>query len=166
MVRSRRHPERGPAIRKHPRASSLQTATLFRDRHARLDTGLPASLHNRLAMGRSIQLFVRSGIAELECESFCHTTRADAHGSKTWKGSTMTNFKLLSAAAILSTVILTPAMAQQAVDEPGLQAFYQSLGVGSHDSPTASAMASARGSYASAPAKRISAKNYASSHKM
>jgi hypothetical protein len=35
----------------------------------------------------------------------------------------MTKFKLLSAAAILSTAILTPAMAQQAVQEPGLQAF-------------------------------------------
>ena len=78
----------------------------------------------------------------------------------------MTNFKLLSLAAILSTAIVTPVFAQQAVDEPGLQAFYQSLGVGSHDSPTASAMASARGSYASAPAKRISTKKHASSHKM
>jgi hypothetical protein len=117
-------------------------------------------------MGRSIQLFVLSGIAELECESFCHKTRADAHGSPTWKGTTMTNFKLLGAAAILSTVILTPAMAQQAVQEPGLQAFYESLGVGSQ-STAGSAMASARsGSYASAPAKRISTKNYASSHKM
>ena len=77
----------------------------------------------------------------------------------------MTNFKLLSLAAILSTAIVPPVFAQQAVDEPGLQAFYQSLGVGSHDSPTASAMASARGSYASAPAKRISTKKHASSHK-
>ena len=73
----------------------------------------------------------------------------------------MTNFKLLSLAAILSTAIVTPVFAQQAVDEPGLQAFYQSLGVGSHDSSTASTMASARRSYASAPAKRISAKRYA-----
>jgi hypothetical protein len=76
----------------------------------------------------------------------------------------MTNFKLLSLAAILSTAIVTPVFAQQAFDEPGLQAFYQSLGVGSHSS-TASAMASARGSYASAPAKRISAKHYARAHK-
>jgi len=118
-------------------------------------------------MGRSIQLFVRSGMAELECESLCHKTRADAHGQTTWKGSTMTNIKLLSAAAILSTVILTPAMAQQAVQEPGLEAFYESLGVGSQSNATAGAMASARsGSHASAPAKRISAKNYASSHTM
>ena len=70
----------------------------------------------------------------------------------------MTNFKLLSVAASLSTAIITPVFAQQAVDEPGMQAFYQSLGVGSHDSPTASAMASARGSYASVPTNRISAK--------
>ena len=72
----------------------------------------------------------------------------------------MTNFKLLSVAAILSTAIVTPVFAQQAVDEPGMQAFYQSLGVGSQSGATASAMASARGgSYASAPAKRISAKH-------
>lgn len=123
-------------------------------------------MHDNLAIGRSIQLFVLSGIGKLECESFCHKTRADAHGSTTWKGSTMTNFKLLSAAAILSTVILTPAMAQQAVQEPGLQAFYESLGVGSQ-STAGSAMASTRsGSSATAPAKRISTKNYASSHKM
>jgi hypothetical protein len=77
----------------------------------------------------------------------------------------MTKFKLLSLAAILSTAIVTPVFAQQAVDEPGMQAFYQSLGVGSHDGSTASAMASARGSYASAPAKRISAKHYARAHK-
>jgi hypothetical protein len=72
----------------------------------------------------------------------------------------MTNFKLLSLAAILSTAIVTPVFAQQAVDEPGLQAFYQSLGVGSHYSSIASAMA-----YARAPAKRISAKHYARAHK-
>ncbi len=79
----------------------------------------------------------------------------------------MTNFKLLSVAAILATAIVTPVFAQQAVDEPGMQAFYQSLGVGSHNSTTASAMASTRsGSYASAPAKPISAKHYANAHKM
>jgi hypothetical protein len=79
----------------------------------------------------------------------------------------MTKFKLLSVAAILSTAIVTPVFAQQAVDEPGMQAFYQSLGVGSHSSATAGAMASARGgSYASVPAKRASAKHYASTHKM
>ena len=133
----------------------------------RLERGSAASLHESLATARSIQLVVPSGIAELERESFCQKTRADACGSKTWKGSTMSNFKLLSAATILSTVIFTPARAQEAVQEPGLQAFYQSLGVGSQSSATTGAMASARsGSYASAPAKRISAKNYASSHKM
>jgi hypothetical protein len=83
----------------------------------------------------------------------------------TWSDSAMTNFTLLSLAAILSTAIVTPVFAQQAVDEPALQAFYQSLGVGSHDSSTTTAMASARGSYASAPAKRISAKHYARAHK-
>jgi hypothetical protein len=78
----------------------------------------------------------------------------------------MTNFKLLSVAAILSTAIVTPVFAQQAVDEPGMQAFYQSLGVGSHDNSTASAMASARsGSIASVQVKRMSARHYATTHK-
>jgi hypothetical protein len=92
-------------------------------------------------------------------------------GSTAWRDSTMTKFKLLSVAAILSTVIATPGIAQQAVQEPGMRAFYQSLGVGSGTSATASAMAFARrsGSYASAPAKhhaRASAKRYASAHKL
>ena len=79
----------------------------------------------------------------------------------------MTNFKLVSAAAILSAAIATPALAQEAAQEPGLQAFYQSLGVGSQSSATAGAMASARsGSNASVPVKRISAKHYTSDHKM
>jgi hypothetical protein len=79
----------------------------------------------------------------------------------------MTNFKLLSAAAILSAAIATPVFAQEAVQEPGLQAFYQSLGVGSHNGPTASAMASTRsGSNASVPVRRVSAKRYTTDHKM
>jgi hypothetical protein len=79
----------------------------------------------------------------------------------------MTNFKLLSLAAILSAAVATPVVAQEAVQEPGNQAFYQSLGVGSHDRSPTRALASTRfGSYASAPAKRISAKRYAKSHKM
>jgi hypothetical protein len=92
-------------------------------------------------------------------------------GSTAWSDSTMTKFKLLSVAAILSTVIATPGVAQQVVQEPGLRAFYQSLGVGSGTSGTASAMAPARssGSYASTQAKhhaRASAKHYASAHKL
>ena len=88
-------------------------------------------------------------------------------GSTTWKDSKMTNFKLFGVAAILSTMIVTPGISQEAVQEPGLQAFYQSLGVGSASSATASAMASARsGRYASAPAKRLSAKHYANARKM
>jgi transposase len=35
----------------------------------------------------------------------------------------MTKVKLLSAVAILSTVIATPVLAQEAVQEPGMQAF-------------------------------------------
>jgi hypothetical protein len=77
----------------------------------------------------------------------------------------MINFKLLSAAAILSAAIVTPVFAQEAVQEPGVQAFYQSLGVGSQSNATASAMASTRGgSYASAPVKRIAAKRYTTGH--
>src|SRR6266481_4677540 len=91
-------------------------------------------------------------------------------GLTAWRDSTMTRFKLLSVTAILSTVIATPGIAQQAVQEPGLRAFYQSLGVGSGTSGTASAIASLRssGSYASALAKhhaRTSPKHYARAHK-
>jgi hypothetical protein len=82
----------------------------------------------------------------------------------------MTSFKLLGIAAILSAVIATPVMAQEAIQEPGLQAFYQSLGVGSQSSATAGAMASVRSSSnASAPAKispHMTAKNSANAHKM
>ena len=42
----------------------------------------------------------------------------------------MANFKRFSIAAALSAAITTPAIAQQAVQEPGLLAFYQSLGAG------------------------------------
>jgi hypothetical protein len=88
-------------------------------------------------------------------------------GSTTWKDSKMTNFKLFGVAAILSTMIVTPGISQEAVQEPGLQAFYQSLSVGSASSATASAMASARGGrYASAPTKRLSAKHYGNAGKM
>jgi hypothetical protein len=55
----------------------------------------------------------------------------------------MTKFKLLSAAVLLSAAIAAPALAQQAVQEPGAQAFYQSLGVGSHNYGAANAFASA-----------------------
>jgi hypothetical protein len=81
------------------------------------------------------------------------------------RGTTMTNFRLLGAAAVLSVAIATPAFAQQAVDEPGMQAFYQSLGVGSHDRTPASALASTRsGAYASAPVRRLFSKRYAKAH--
>jgi hypothetical protein len=56
--------------------------------------------------------------------------------------SMMTRFKLLGVAAILSAAIATPVLAQQAVQEPGLQAFYQGLGVGSATGRTANAFAS------------------------
>jgi hypothetical protein len=83
-------------------------------------------------------------------------------GSITRRESIMTNFKLLTAAAILSATIVTPVFAQEAVQEPGVQAFYQSLGVGSQSNATASAMASTRrSSNLSAPVKRIATKRYA-----
>jgi hypothetical protein len=47
----------------------------------------------------------------------------------------MTRFKLFSAVALVSATIATPVVAQQAVQEPGAQAFYQSLGVGSYSYP-------------------------------
>jgi hypothetical protein len=48
-----------------------------------------------------------------------------------------------------------------------VQAFYQSLRVGSQPNATASAMASTRSSSnASAPVKRIAAKRYTTDHKM
>ncbi|MGY3609752.1 MULTISPECIES: hypothetical protein [unclassified Bradyrhizobium] len=47
----------------------------------------------------------------------------------------MTRFKLFSAVALVSAMVATPVVAQQAVQEPGAAAFYQSLGVGSHSYP-------------------------------
>jgi hypothetical protein len=46
----------------------------------------------------------------------------------------MTMFKLFGAAAVLSALIAAPVSAQQAVDEPGMFAFYHpngDLGIGS-----------------------------------
>ena len=83
----------------------------------------------------------------------------------------MTNFKLIGAAAILS-MIATPVFAQAAIDEPGAFAFsYPNADVLNGGRPTRAAttvaMAPAgRGSYASVPAKRISAKHCARAHKM
>ena len=56
----------------------------------------------------------------------------------------MTKLKLFSIAALLSAAITSPVLAQQAVQEPGAAAFYESLGVGSHNYPTANAFAYAR----------------------
>jgi hypothetical protein len=70
----------------------------------------------------------------------------------------MTNFKLLSAAAILTMAIAAPAFAQQAVDEPGEQAFYQSLGVGAHNYSPRTAMAQAPRWHRHVHAKHIAPK--------
>ncbi len=70
----------------------------------------------------------------------------------------MTRFKSLGVAAVLCTVIATPGIAQQAVQEPGARAFYQSLGVGSSTDGLANAVASLRTErlYAGAPVKHHS----------
>jgi hypothetical protein len=68
--------------------------------------------------------------------------------------STMTRFKLFGVAAVVSVAMAAPVMAQQAVQEPGEQAFYQSLGVGSSTSGSANAMASVGGvNLSAAPAR-------------
>lgn len=69
----------------------------------------------------------------------------------------MTKLKLLSMTAILSAAITSPAPAQQAVQEPGAAAFYQSLGVGSNNYAAANAFAYSRNfdlSAVSTPIKR------------
>jgi len=107
---------------------------------------------------RIAHLFVCPGISKITPESFHHETRAhSATGRQHGRISKMTNFKLLGMAAIFSTMIATPGIAQEAVQEPGL----------SPSSATASAMASARsGSFASAPVRRTAAKHYANARKM
>jgi hypothetical protein len=50
----------------------------------------------------------------------------------------MSTFKFLGAAAILSALIASPAMAQHMIDEPRMYAFYHpngDLGIGSTSSP-------------------------------
>ena len=79
----------------------------------------------------------------------------------------MTNFKLIGVATILS-MIATPVFAQAAIDEPGAFAFsYPNADVLNGGRPTQAATTGAMASsYASGPAKRISAKHYARAHKM
>jgi hypothetical protein len=83
---------------------------------------------------------------------------------------TMSRFKLFSTAALLSALITTPVIAQQAVQEPGAQAFYQSLGVGSYSRGPVNAFASIGnvGLHVSAPAKRhvrATSKHYTNARK-
>jgi len=59
----------------------------------------------------------------------------------------MTRLKFLGAAAVLSALIATPALAERMIDEPGMYAFYHpngDLGIGS--TRPAEAMASVRSS--------------------
>jgi hypothetical protein len=78
---------------------------------------------------------------------------------------TMTHFRLLGAAAIVAAAIATPAFAQQAVSEPGMQAFYQSLGVGSRSQPTMNAMASVPPSHAHRRVKHVAPEADASAYR-
>ena len=66
----------------------------------------------------------------------------------------MSILKLSAAAAILPSIILTvPALAQEAVQEPGAQAFYESLGVGSAARTNARASMDDAGTITTLPAK-------------
>ena len=67
----------------------------------------------------------------------------------------MTKFKLLSMAALLVAATPSPVLAQQAMQEPGAAAFYQSLGVGSHDYAGANAFAYPRTFNLSVVAPRV-----------
>ena len=78
----------------------------------------------------------------------------------------MTKFKLLAMATVLLAMIAAPAIAQQAVQEPGAQAFYQSLGVGSRDAPASAAAWARSDLFASAPRKRIAPRRHAGAHKL
>ena len=78
----------------------------------------------------------------------------------------MTKFKVLAMATVLSAMMAAPAIAQQAVQEPGLQAFYQSLGVGSRGAPASAAAWARRDSFARGPLKRIAPRRHTGAHKM
>ncbi|WJR77413.1 hypothetical protein [Bradyrhizobium sp. NP1] len=77
-----------------------------------------------------------------------------------------TRLTLIGAAAILSVALAAPALAQQAVQEPGNQAFYQSLGVGSHDRPASAMALAGSGVFAAVPTHRRVARHYAHARKM
>jgi len=77
----------------------------------------------------------------------------------------MTKFKLLAIAAVLSAMIATPGIAQQAVQEPGMQSFYQSLGVGSGDARASAAALARSDAFASVPLKHIAPRRHAGAHK-
>lgn len=76
----------------------------------------------------------------------------------------MTKFKLLAIAIALSVTIATPGIAQQAAQEPGMQSFYQSLGVGSHNAGNAAGWAHSD-SFASVPLKRLAPRHHAGARK-
>ncbi len=78
----------------------------------------------------------------------------------------MTKFKLLAMATVLLAMIAAPAIAQQAVQEPGLQAFYQSLGVGSRVAPASAAAWARSDSFAREPQKRIAPRRHAGARKL
>ena len=86
----------------------------------------------------------------------------------------MTNFKLLSAAVILSTAIATPVFAQAAFSEPSaFQAMYPNRDVLNGGALTPAgrmglelAGGAASVSYPSAPMPHVSAKHSSNAHKM
>lgn len=78
----------------------------------------------------------------------------------------MTKLKLLAVATIMSAVIATPGIAQQAVQEPGAQAFYQSLGVGSRDGSAIASAGAHSDAFASEPLTRIAPRHQSRPHKL
>src|SRR5258706_12219842 len=96
-----------------------------------------------------------------------HVNHARVDEVQMVKGNrTMSKFKLLAVATVLSAMIATPGIAQQAVQEPGLQAFYQSLGVGSRGAPASAAAWARPDSFASEALKRISPRGHPGAPKL
>jgi hypothetical protein len=76
----------------------------------------------------------------------------------------VTNFKLLGVAAILSTIIATPVMAQPAVQEPGYRLSRRAWALDPKNPDHACHVVGTR--FVCERASRSSAKHYARAHKM
>jgi hypothetical protein len=68
-------------------------------------------------------MFARKNIRGFEL-MWMFGSRASSQPINRWRGQTMTSFKTLGVAAILSMMSATPVFAQAAVQEPGAYAFY------------------------------------------